>query len=297
MHGISFIEVCPHLDWHQFLLGVRKAAGLLAQGPIASRFQGEGVDYLQSRPYRPGDPVRQIDWRATAKASKLCTKEYETTRRKTVYIALDRSASMCVTSVPSSSYEWAPWPSSKYAYSVQLAGALAMVALDQLGPVGLVSPGEPPLSVRPSLARQQVYHWLNRLRRYRPDQALSLGLSLRELLASGPSSYFVIVLSDLHDPNLVDTLKKLGRKHECVCLVPVDPAERGRLRCGLFLAREAETGRLFGASGRSRWLTDPPDRALTTARVPVYRFGIDQDFLPGLRAFFRMRALPSRAAR
>lgn len=49
-------------------------AGFIGVQP--GRRRGYGTDYLESREYIPGDPVRFIDWKATARLSKLMVKEY-----------------------------------------------------------------------------------------------------------------------------------------------------------------------------------------------------------------------------
>lgn len=43
------------------------------QRPMA----GAGQDYMGIREYRPGDPLRTVHWRSTARASKLIVREYE----------------------------------------------------------------------------------------------------------------------------------------------------------------------------------------------------------------------------
>ncbi|MEM2739206.1 MAG: DUF58 domain-containing protein [Candidatus Bathyarchaeia archaeon] len=49
-------------------------AGFVGVQP--GRRRGYGTEYLESREYIPGDPVRFIDWKATARLSKLMVKEY-----------------------------------------------------------------------------------------------------------------------------------------------------------------------------------------------------------------------------
>src|SRR5690606_34706975 len=39
--------------------------------------RGEGTAFHQLREYRPGDPQRAIDWKATARTVRLIAREYE----------------------------------------------------------------------------------------------------------------------------------------------------------------------------------------------------------------------------
>ena len=59
----------------------RKARGLL-EGEYASIFRGRGLDFEDLRDYVPGDEVRDIDWKATARTGKPLVKRYVATRRQ-----------------------------------------------------------------------------------------------------------------------------------------------------------------------------------------------------------------------
>lgn len=51
--------------------------------------RGEGLDFRQLREYRPGDALRQIDWKATSRLRKLISREYQDERDQQVVFLLD----------------------------------------------------------------------------------------------------------------------------------------------------------------------------------------------------------------
>jgi uncharacterized protein (DUF58 family) len=63
-------------------------------GQQSSRLYGRGMDYAESRVYQPGDDVRRLDWRLTARSGKLHTKLFQEDREGCLLILLDTHASM-----------------------------------------------------------------------------------------------------------------------------------------------------------------------------------------------------------
>jgi uncharacterized protein (DUF58 family) len=59
-----------------------------------SRFRGRGVDYVESRIYQPGDDIRLMDWRVTARSGKPHTKLFQEEREQSVLLLVDCNASM-----------------------------------------------------------------------------------------------------------------------------------------------------------------------------------------------------------
>lgn len=268
------------LDERQFEIAVRRLADSLSYGTEDSPFAGSGIDYVQSRPYVPGDPVKSIDWRVTARSGRVHVKEYTATKRMPVWLLLDTSASMCVSSQPLSKYAWA----------TQVAGGLALAALSKVSPVGLLGCGTRDLHIRPSLSRQQVFLWMHQLREFQLDEQTTLARRLKDLGAILEHRSLLILLSDLHDPGALEALKPLGQAHDCMVLQFQDPAERGRLGGGIFRAEEAETGEGFVAHGRSRWLdAESVPQQLRQSGIDHLLLRTDEPFLPRLRGFLSRR--------
>lgn len=284
----ALLEVCDHLDERQFQLAIKRLADSLSYGTDASPFLGSGIEYVQSRFYQPGDPVKAIDWRVTARTGKVYVKEYEAPKRMPVYLLVDTSASMCVTSQPLSKYAWA----------VQLAGGLALAALSRISPVGIIGCGERRIAMQSTLSHGQVFLWLHRLRRYRVDERTLLGRTLRKLAGVLEQRSLVIVLSDLHDEEAVPALKLMAQTHDCIVLQLQDRAELGRIGGGIFRAAEAETGRQFIGHGRSRWWDhETAAQELRHGGIDHLLLRTDEPFLPKLREFLRRRDCLGKGAR
>lgn len=58
-------------------------------GGHVSPYKGRGVEFDESRPYQPGDDLRTMDWRVTARTGKPHTKVFREERNRPVFIWLD----------------------------------------------------------------------------------------------------------------------------------------------------------------------------------------------------------------
>ncbi|MFO1351032.1 MAG: DUF58 domain-containing protein [Gammaproteobacteria bacterium] len=71
----------------------RRAASAIAN-LRPSRLRGRGVDFAESRNYQPGDDIRHMDWRVTARTGRPHTKVFQEERERPIIVMVDFNPSM-----------------------------------------------------------------------------------------------------------------------------------------------------------------------------------------------------------
>lgn len=83
------------LDMRRYCHGLPASLRLVQRSQQAgrqlSRLRGRGIDFDQVRLYQPGDDIRNIDWRVTARASRPHTKVFNEERERPVFVLCEQS--------------------------------------------------------------------------------------------------------------------------------------------------------------------------------------------------------------
>ena len=103
----------------------------LLVGAHMRRRRGEGTDFRQMREYRVGDSLRQVDWKATARARKLISREYQEERNQQLLLVVDTGRRMLA----------AEGGLSHFDHSLNASLVVAWLALRQGDAVGLMATG------------------------------------------------------------------------------------------------------------------------------------------------------------
>lgn len=217
-------------------------------GQYRSAFRGTGLVYTDIRAYQPGDDVKHIHWKATARTGTVFVKSYEEDRQLRVLLAVDTSASMR-----------APQSTEAFAKALEftaLVGALTLRGNDQLG---LLRFGEsvegylPPKSGRKrhSLILSQL------LSKKTPSLGTDLAGGLHHISTVLRKPSIIFVLSDFMCKPFKAELKTLSARHDVVLVHLQTPFELFE-RLGLVLFSDAETGQQVlvdtsSSSVRRRW--------------------------------------------
>ena len=76
-------------------LGIRQRNMAADQaGGYTSAYRGRGIDFEEVRIYQPGDDIRTMEWRVTARTGEPHTKVYREERERPVLFLVDQGASM-----------------------------------------------------------------------------------------------------------------------------------------------------------------------------------------------------------
>jgi len=100
-------------------------------GAHLKRRRGEGTDFHQMREYRVGDSLRQIDWKASRRARKLISREYQDERNQQLLLVLDTGRRMLARDGELSHFD----------HALNACLLLAYLALRQGDGVGLFATG------------------------------------------------------------------------------------------------------------------------------------------------------------
>ena len=107
-------------------LETRKKSTSIVAGDSATNYRGRGMEFAEVRLYQPGDDVRNIDWRVTARTTETYTKLFQEERERPVYLVVDQRASMFFGSVTQ----------FKSVYAATIASVLAWAALQNNDRIG-----------------------------------------------------------------------------------------------------------------------------------------------------------------
>lgn len=238
---------------HGAALARSRRSAALRSGTSSSRWRGRGVDFRESRIYQPGDEIRHMDWRVTARSGKPHTKLFEEEREQALLLALDFNPSMHFgTRVR--------FKSVQAARAAALLAWMASAAGDRVGALGFG--GGVDGEVKPAGGRRGVLRVLRAIRDW--DQArddargepMSRALArTRRLLRPGMR---LVIFSDgfSADDAAVLPLPQLAARHEIAVVLLRDALELAAPPPGRYAVHLGEARRIvdFGdARVRNAW--------------------------------------------
>ena len=123
-------------------------------GEYLSPFRGRGMEFDEARIYQPGDDIRNIDWRVTARTGRVHTKMFREERERPVFLWVDLRTPMFFATRGAYKSVIAARAAGLVAWSAQQRG-------DRVG--GLVFSDSEHHEVRPQRGKPAVLHLINRL--------------------------------------------------------------------------------------------------------------------------------------
>ena len=228
-------RLLQRLEWKV----VRRLEGRL-QGGHATRQRGSGIDFAGLRPYLEGDDARHIDWNVTARLGEPQLRQFTEDRQLTVWLVLDRSASMTAAGAGRGKHETLAELALLLARLFARGGDRVGAVLYDAGLTRVVPPG----SGRSHTLRLAAE--LDRTTGARRGPTTDLALMLRTAASLARRRSLVLVVSDfISEGDWERALLQLAQRHEVVALRIGDAAAEELPKAGLIVVEDAETGELL----------------------------------------------------
>lgn len=208
-------------------LRTRKRSQALLEGSVRTRYRGRGMEFSEVRPYQPGDDIRTIDWRVTARVQAPYTKLFQEERERPIFVMVDQRSPMffgskiCFKSV----------------FAAQVAAVVAWIANNNSDRIGaLLFSDREQGDIRPRRTQHAVLDLLHQLVAFNhrltspvaPENSTNLRDMLTETSRIARPGSLVILLSDFHDfsPQCIEPLSHLAKRSDVMALHIYDPLER-----------------------------------------------------------------------
>jgi uncharacterized protein (DUF58 family) len=281
-------------------LRTRRLAFGDVSGAYRSTVRGSGIEFEEVRPYQPGDDVRTLDWKVTARTGEPYVKTYTEERQLRLHLVVDASRSM----------DFGSGPSTKREVAAEVAALLAGAAAQQRDLIGLdlFSQGRR-RHVRPAAGRAQMLRLVGAIAAEPSLPADGRGLveTLTALERVLGRRGVLVLVSDFRgedDSAWPLVAARLARRHDLVCVRIVDPLEEELPDVGWLAFEDPESGRAVDVDTTSRavraaWAADARERrvrfeaAARRARAETVELSTSPRTLGGatdpLVAFFRNR--------
>ncbi|MCS6776436.1 MAG: DUF58 domain-containing protein [Chloroherpetonaceae bacterium] len=185
--------------------------------------RGHGVDFHGVREYTPGDSLRRIHWRQTARTGKMSVIEFEEPEAVSVAIVLDLQRGTEVGEGKETTLE----------YSVRFAASLAYLAITQGASVQLITSTDASrdpttesvlrAAALPGRGQTHLFTLLDALARVQAESLLPAAELALQALHAVPRGTTVVVLTARADHRLAETLGQYTLNGASVVAVYVDP--------------------------------------------------------------------------
>ncbi len=230
-----------------------KASRIAARqsGNYLSRFKGRGMEFDESRLYQPGDDVRTLDWRVTARTGKPHTKLFREERERAVLTWVDMRPTMF----------FATRGAFKSVIAARTAALIAWCANQQGDRLGsLVFNADSHHELRPKRGKSAVLqllqhlssasHWQSRHNEQEPDANNALA-RLRRVAKPGS---LIFLISDFRNlgPQAESHLAQLSRHNDVVLFHIHDPLEQALPQRGQYRVTWGQRSSIFSSSSAAQ---------------------------------------------
>lgn len=221
----------------------------LMAGQYKSVFRGSGIEFEEVREYSPGDDVKSIDWKVSARLGKPFIKRYREERELIMVLLVDMSASG----------RFGTTEALKREIAAETAAILAFNAIrnnDKVGAILFTDRVE--TYIPPKKGAAHVWRLIKEIYTFEPRRTgTDIGAAAAYLGRVQTKRSVAFIISDFIAKDCTRELRTISRKHELIAAVLSDPGDWTLPEAGLVRMEDLESGRriwIDASHGPSRTL-------------------------------------------
>ncbi|MDL2321241.1 DUF58 domain-containing protein [Desulfosarcina sp. OttesenSCG-928-B08] len=226
-------------------------------GQYRSVFRGAGIEFEEVREYTPGDEVKSIDWKVSARMGRPFVKRYREEREQIVMLLVDMSASGL----------FGTTTGLKRDTAAEIAAILAFSAIrnnDKTGAILFTDQVE--RYIPPKKGSAHVWRLIREIFAFQPAHTGTDSVHAVEFLARVcQKRSTVFLISDFLMPELLEQaplrIRAVARRHEIISILVTDPGDFHLPESGMVTLKDLETGALCYLDA-----SDPATREAFSAR-------------------------------
>lgn len=273
-------------------ISTKKLMDEFMSGGYKSHFKGQGVQFSEHRTYTPGDDIRYIDWKVSARSREPLLKRYEEERELNVFIIADFSASQEFGSSNLTKRELVTQLGSMIAYAANLSG-------DKTGVLFVTNKVKK--TIAPKKGKNHILRIIHEFLKFPTETGgTDLKGAFEEARRVLKHSGIIFIISDFIADGYEKNLKQLAKKNDVVAIRIEDPNVTGIPFQGRFLFENPETNKIMEIDTSSKtfkntlseWLkkyNENTNQTLQYSGIETLTVRTNDDYTEALVRFFKRR--------
>jgi uncharacterized protein (DUF58 family) len=270
----------------------RRTVNNLMAGQYRSVFRGAGIEFEEVREYCPGDEVKSIDWKVSARLGKPFVKRYREERESILMLLIDMSASL----------KFGTFSGQKLETVAELASVLAFNAIKNNDKVGVIFfTDQVEKYIPPKKGSAHIWRVIKEIFTFVPKgEGTDIGSALEFYSRISKKRSFVFILSDFLGKGYEKALKIVRQKHEPIGIRIYDEGAFHLPFKGIVRFSDFETGKtlVFDAFNRKtkerfsrakRGVHQETHDIFSTAKTDLINLKTSDSISDTLTQYFRMR--------
>ncbi len=194
-----------------------RTVNTMMAGQYKSVFRGSGIEFEEVREYSPGDDVKTIDWKVSARLGKPFIKLYREERESIVMLLIDMSASL----------RFGTFSGMKLEKAAEAASVLAFSAIKNNDKVGILFfTDRVEKYIPPKKGTSHIWRLIKEIFTFEPQgEGTDISAALEYLSSVSRKKSLAFVISDFISSDPTKALRTARRHHELIGVVISDQGE------------------------------------------------------------------------